>query len=174
MYARTLQIFIFTLTAFSSLCFAEIRQSCEPSGLRAQSSPTHMAYYDFVKACKDTKAPEGIQNTVSKLKLAVDRADCLDAFSELRKKKFLVLRYSEITSLEPLASFPQLTELSIGGNEITDITPLASLTQLKKLNLGGLLGYNKVSDLKPLKDLRQLESCTSIGTVFRTLAPLLL
>ncbi|NER84487.1 MAG: leucine-rich repeat domain-containing protein [Leptolyngbya sp. SIO1D8] len=64
----------------------------------------------------------------------------------------LNLTDAQISNVEPLASFENLTRLDLRENQIVDVTPLANLVFLIELYLEG----NEISDISPLANLTDL------------------
>lgn len=58
----------------------------------------------------------------------------------------LVVRYSEVSDLSPLANLPRLRSLSVTKSNIADLTPLSTVTTLEVLNAGN----NFITDLSPI------------------------
>jgi len=67
--------------------------------------------------------------------------------------KEIILKYSNISDISPLAGLTNLKELNLWANKISDLTPLAGFTNLRNLELVD----NKISDLTPLVGLTNLK-----------------
>ncbi|MGK7927376.1 MAG: CHAT domain-containing protein [Spirulina sp.] len=153
-FSRTIAIaFLFVLGGISST--------------PAQNTPTR--FRDWCSRL-DSFPPE-TQNTIEKLLEQAGTNDCKLAEDILSAMPQIALAGQEIRDLRPLASFTNLTALSLNHNQIEDVSPLANLNNLTFL----ILGFNQIKDVAPLANLTNLtwlDLTQNQVTDIQSLAPL--
>ncbi|MCY4552321.1 MAG: leucine-rich repeat domain-containing protein, partial [Candidatus Poribacteria bacterium] len=82
--------------------------------------------------------------------------------------KFLVINFTKVSDITPLAGLENLRGLGLGYNRITDIRPLAGLIHLQELNLQ----HNQISDTSPLKGLVNLKVLDLAGNQIVDFTPI--
>ena len=89
------------------------------------------------------------------LKLAGKGIQSLEGIQAFENKEitWIFLDWNEITDLEPLKNFSQLTKISFSGNEVEDLTPLANLPQLENI----LAINNQITTIDSIKDLSNIK-----------------
>lgn len=95
---------------------------------------------------------EDQRHTVAVLMTELGVEDCLLAERRASVVRLLNLSYQGLTDIEPLASWPQVTDLLLHNNAIQDLSPLAQMPQITRLSLSN----NQVTDLTPLASLDRL------------------
>lgn len=95
----------------------------------------------------------------------LSRIEALAWFTDLT---FLELDGNQISDITPLAELTDLQRLRLSGNEIVDISPLAGLEQLRELELD----YNQIEDITALTELDALEILWIDGNSISSIEPL--
>lgn len=98
--------------------------------------------------------------------LAQCMADQGPLFSE--EFEFINCVSRDISNIEALSQFPNLTVINIDQNSISDLTPLSELTKLHTLNMGG----NEIESLEPLADMQSLRNLNLGNNAISDLQPL--
>lgn len=149
--------------------------SSEKYGIKLSEDYTMPADQDFI--------------TVKEAKL-VEKLSLTNKFVFNEETKKFDRTYKNITSIEGLEHFTNLTELFLMFNDISDITPIQNLTSIKSLNIANnkisnidfiskfteltnfTFDNNKVSDLTPIKDLKNLEYLNFKNNLISDLTPI--
>ncbi|BAQ63672.1 leucine-rich repeat domain-containing protein [Geminocystis sp. NIES-3709] len=115
---------------------------------------TNISITSFSDWCSQEKSlPEATQKTINAIVKSLRVENCQQAAEIVPKVFSINISSQEISDLRPLASFINISELTLYDNEIVDISPLKSMINLKKL----ILGHNQISDLTTLNSLTNLE-----------------
>lgn len=94
--------------------------------------------------------------------------ESLAPLASLPEIRHLVLSYSNVEDIKPLAGLKKLEYLDLDNTPVTDLTPLASLSNLRHLSINN----SNCSDLTPLAGLRRLEYLDLAWTKVDNLEPL--
>jgi len=92
------------------------------------------------------------QNLEEEICKILQKTTCYICKSDCEAITNLVLNDKNITNLQGLQYFKNLTELELSGNNISDITVLSALKNLTYLGLG----FNNISDIAALSELTNL------------------
>ncbi len=76
----------------------------------------------------------------------------IEAFAN-KEVTWIFLDWNEITDLNPLKTFKNLTKISFSGNQVSDLTPLASVTTLENI----IAINNKISSIDTIKNLTNIK-----------------
>lgn len=118
----------------------------------------------FIRLCEAQDA------TAVALKVAAESESCDSAWKRLATVTEINLTPVEtVSSLEALAGFESLENLTAYGKGISDLTPLSSLVRLESL----YLVRNNISDITALEALTQLEVLRLDGNAITDISVLL-
>jgi hypothetical protein len=108
----------------------------------------------FLFYCQQNDLSEDLRLTVEALKLEFGGAGstCVKTDHLLRQETRVFIENANISRLEPLRGYTQITTLRVKGNKIKDIKPLLSLTKLEVLDVS----ENQIEDIRDLEALKNL------------------
>lgn len=115
------------------------------------SSVTFNAYCEAYR-----KDPQGFEPEISKtVKVLYDlsgKTNCKEAFTFLKKLKYLDLSHKNLTTLIPLEGLTNLITLDISHNELQDLWGLENEKQIEVL----IAHHNEIKNIVPLSQLKEL------------------
>lgn len=152
-------------------CLSAGESNCKATGLQVwdhgQKNCRMKNFYDY---CSDKTISEELKKTVQALAEFVPYTNnCSQIFEELKRRPLLSLQNKSLKDLAPLHGLEDsLKQLLLQNNQITSLEALEKFHNLTSLNLS----QNKIQDLSSLKYLKGLESIDLSENEVSDLAPL--